>query len=88
MRSTLSMYSRVVAEVNVSPLSADERRQRARQAILEAFAERPMKLIQGEVVESKVIAGRDIAADAACNDIKHLAAGAELVLPPKQDKTR
>jgi hypothetical protein len=56
------MYSRVVAEVNVSPLSADERRQRARQAILEAFAERPMKLIQGEVVESKVIAGRDIAA--------------------------
>ena len=34
-----------------------------------------MKLIEGEVIEPKVIAGRDIAADAACNDIKHLAAG-------------
>ena len=38
------------------------RRQRARQAILEAFAERPLKLIDGEVVEGeyKVIAGKDV----------------------------
>ena len=33
-------------------LSPDERRQRARRAILEAFAERPLKLIEGEVVEA------------------------------------
>jgi hypothetical protein len=31
-------------------MSADERRQRARQAILDAFAERPLKLIEGEVI--------------------------------------
>jgi hypothetical protein len=33
-------------------MSPEERRQRARQAILEAFAERPLKLIEGEVVDA------------------------------------
>jgi hypothetical protein len=32
-------------------MTEDERRQRARRAILEAFAERPVKLIEGEVIE-------------------------------------
>ena len=51
-------------EITVT-LTDEQRRQRARAAILEAFAERPMKLIEGEVVEPKVIAGRDVAADVA-----------------------
>lgn len=39
------------AVVDVTGLTVEQRRQRARQAILEAFAERPMRLIEGEVVE-------------------------------------
>jgi hypothetical protein len=60
-----SIDSTVRTEVKLSTLTEDERRQRARQAILEAFAERPLKLIEGEVVEPKVIAGRDVTADVA-----------------------
>ena len=48
-------------EVTVSALTEEERRQRARQAILEAFAERPLVIEH----EPKVIAGRDVAADVA-----------------------
>jgi hypothetical protein len=33
-------------------MSPEERRQRARQAILDAFAERPLKLIEGEVIDA------------------------------------
>jgi len=33
-------------------LTDDQRRERAGQAILEAFAERPMKLIEGEVLKA------------------------------------
>jgi hypothetical protein len=40
-------------KAEVVHLSEEERRQRARQAILEAFAERPLKLIEGEVIESE-----------------------------------
>jgi hypothetical protein len=47
--------STIRAKVEVSALSADEMRQRARQAIAEAFAERT-PLVEGEVV-SKTIAG-------------------------------
>jgi hypothetical protein len=32
-------------------MSEDERREQARQMIAEAFAERPLKLIEGEVLE-------------------------------------
>jgi hypothetical protein len=46
-----SIDSTVRTEVNVSQLTEEQRRQRARQAILEAFAERPMKLIEGEVID-------------------------------------
>jgi hypothetical protein len=46
--------SRIVAEVKVSQLSEEERRQRARAAILEAFAERPPRVVEGEY---RVIAG-------------------------------
>jgi hypothetical protein len=35
-------------------MTTEERRQRARRAILEAFAERPLKLIEGEVLEAEV----------------------------------
>ena len=31
-------------------MTEDERREQARQAIAEAFAERPLKLIEGEVI--------------------------------------
>jgi hypothetical protein len=62
-----SIDSTVRAEISTSTLTAEQRRQRARQAILDAFAERPLKLINGEVVDAeyKVIAGRDVAADVA-----------------------
>jgi hypothetical protein len=60
-----SVDSTIRTEVNVTQLTNEERRQRARQAILDAFAERPLKLIEGEVVEPKVIAGRDVTADVA-----------------------
>jgi hypothetical protein len=43
--------STVRTESATPQLSEEERRQRARQAILDAFAERPLKLIEGEVVE-------------------------------------
>ena len=33
-------------------MSEDERRQQARELIREAFAERPLKLIEGEVIEA------------------------------------
>ena len=33
-------------------MTEDERRQRARELIQEAFAERPLKLIEGEVIEA------------------------------------
>ena len=33
-------------------MTEDERREQARQAIAEAFAEHPLKLIEGEVIEA------------------------------------
>ena len=33
-------------------MTEDERREQARQLIVEAFAERPLKLIEGEVLEA------------------------------------
>ena len=33
-------------------MTEDERREQARQAIAEAFRERPLKLIEGEVIEA------------------------------------
>jgi len=47
-----SIDATVKSTTEVSLLSGEERRQRARQAILEAFAERPMRLIEGEVIEA------------------------------------
>ena len=47
--------ARVVAEVKTTPLTDEQRRQRAREAILSAFAERPL-VVDGDY---KVIAGRD-----------------------------
>jgi hypothetical protein len=48
------------AVVDVTALTAEQRRERARRAILEAFAERPMRLIEGEVVEPEPAAtGKD-----------------------------
>ena len=51
--------STIRAEVRVSPLTEEQRRQRARAAILEAFRE-PQRVIEGSY---QVIAGHDIAAD-------------------------
>jgi hypothetical protein len=51
--------ARVVAEVNVTPLTSEERRQRARALILEAFRERPPRVVEGEY---KIIAGKDATA--------------------------
>ena len=51
-------------EVTVT-LSEDERRERARRMIAEAFAERVPLTVEGEY---KVIAGRDIAADVAAKE--------------------
>ena len=47
-----SVDSTIRTEVNVTQLTNEERRQRARQAILDAFAERPLKLIEGEVIDA------------------------------------
>ena len=52
--------STVRAEVNVTALSADELRARARALIAEAFRERTPLTIEHE---PRVIAGRDVAAD-------------------------
>jgi hypothetical protein len=53
------------AVVDVTALTAEERRQRARALILEAFAERPPRVVEGEY---KVLAGRDVAADVAAKE--------------------
>ena len=42
------------AVVDVTALTAEQRRERARRAILEAFAERPPRVVEGEY---RVIAG-------------------------------
>ena len=55
---------KLAAEVTVT-LSEDERRERARRMIAEAFAERVPLTVEGEY---KVIAGRDIAADVAAKE--------------------
>jgi hypothetical protein len=52
---------KLAAEVTVT-LTEEERRQRARQAIAEAFAERPPRVVEGEYT---VIGGRDVASDVA-----------------------
>jgi len=52
---------KLAAEVTVT-LSEDERRERARRMIAEAFAERPPLTVEGQY---KVIAGRDVASDVA-----------------------
>jgi hypothetical protein len=44
-----SIEAKVTAAVIV--MTEDERREQARQLIAEAFAERPLKLIEGEVIE-------------------------------------
>jgi len=36
-------------------MTEDERRQQARELIREAFAERPLKLIEGEVVDAEML---------------------------------
>ena len=36
-------------------MTEDERRQQARELIQEAFAERPLKLIEGEVVDAEML---------------------------------
>ena len=36
-------------------MTEDERRQQARELIREAFAERPIKLIEGEVVDAEML---------------------------------
>ena len=54
--------ARVVAEVNEPQLTEEQRRQRARAAILEAFAERAPRVVEGEY---KVIAGNEVPAEQA-----------------------
>jgi len=51
--------STIRAEVSVSTLTDEQRRERARQLIRAAFAERPVVIEH----EPKVIAGRDVSAD-------------------------
>jgi hypothetical protein len=36
-------------------MTEDERREQARQAIAEAFAERPLQLIEGTVIDQEVV---------------------------------
>ena len=43
-----SIEAKITQEVTV--MTEDERREQARQLIAEAFAERPLKLIEGEVI--------------------------------------
>ena len=50
-RSTLHSIEAKV-ETALVVMTEDERRQRARELIQEAFAERPLKLIEGEVIEA------------------------------------
>jgi hypothetical protein len=45
-----TIEAKITQEVTV--MSEDERRQQARELIREAFAERPLKLIEGEVIEA------------------------------------
>jgi hypothetical protein len=52
-----SIDATVKSQVDVSMLTDEQRRQRARAAILEAFAERPLRVVEGEY---EVIAERDI----------------------------
>jgi hypothetical protein len=54
--------STVRAVVDVTELTEEQRRQRARALILEAFRERTPLTVEGEY---KVIGGRDVAADVA-----------------------
>jgi hypothetical protein len=45
-----TIEAKITQEVTV--MTEDERRQQARELIREAFAERPLKLIEGEVIEA------------------------------------
>jgi hypothetical protein len=45
------------AVVDVTALTAEQRRERARRAILEAFAERPPRVVEGEY---RVVAGNEV----------------------------
>jgi hypothetical protein len=47
----------VKSEVNVTTLTEEERRERARQAILEAFSERPPIVVEGA---RKILAGKEV----------------------------
>jgi hypothetical protein len=49
--------STVRTEVNVTALTEEERRERARQAILEAFAERPPIVVEGA---RTIVAGKEV----------------------------
>ena len=51
--------STVRAVVDVTELTEEQRRQRARALILEAFRERPPRVVEGEY---KIIAGKDATA--------------------------
>jgi len=64
--------ARVKTEV-VQPLSNEQRRERARQAILEAFAERPV------VIEGTVIAGR--------RSVPRVIAPPDEAAPPDEDRS-
>ena len=59
--SSIDATVKAKTEVTVQ-LTEKQRRERARQMILEAFRERPPRLVEGEY---KVIGGRDVAADVA-----------------------
>ena len=54
-----SIDATVKSTTEVSLLTDEQRRQRARQAILDAFVERPMRLIEGEVVEAELASTQD-----------------------------
>jgi len=48
-----TIEAKITQEVTV--MTEDERRQQARELIREAFAERPLKLIEGEVVDAEML---------------------------------
>ena len=54
--------STIRAVVDVTPLTEEQRRERARRLIAEAFRERPPRVVEGEY---KVIGGRNVASDVA-----------------------
>src|SRR5215469_15897281 len=65
--------SRIVAKVETSPLGSEERREKARAAIREAFRERPPLVVEGQY---HVVGGRAISQDVQQKSVGQSVGGA------------